>query len=166
MTAYISNAFALSMVPEGATIRTKVVDLPSIAKRLNNTVSVVGHADTAKVFESLLGIPIAHNRVTINLTDKDTLYVGQLIGGRLPEGVITLPKGFAIKWICVRIDADSKPLEAWWTRGGSSVYGAIDRAAEEVANLVNGKVTLNQDPWGNPHWEVNGHGFYGNLWDD
>lgn len=166
MTTYIGNAFALSMVPDGATIRTKTVNLPSIARRLNSPVSVVGHADTARVFEALLGISIAHNRVTVDLTGKDILYVGQLIGGRLPEGATTLPEGFKIKWICVRIDVDGQPMERTWLRGGGSIYGAIDRAAEAIASIVNGKVQVMEDAWGNPHWEINGNGFFGHFWDD
>lgn len=33
----------------------------------------------------------------------DTLYVGQVVGGRLPEGATTLPDGFEIKFIRVEI---------------------------------------------------------------
>jgi len=154
------------MIPDGATIRTRVVDLPAIAHKLNNPVSVVGHADTAAVFADMLGIPVAHNRATVTLTDKDTLYVGQLVGGRLPEGVTTLPEGFEIKWICVRIDADPVPMERHWTYRGVSIYGGLDRRADEIAALVGGKVTIMADPWGNPHWDIEGVGFSGSLHDD
>lgn len=166
MTVYISNAFALSMVTDGATIRTRVVDLPAVARKLNNPVSVVGHADTARVFEAMLGIPVAHNRATISITPADTLYVGQLVGGRLPEGATTLPDGFEIKWVCVQIDADPQPIKVWWTRGGGSIYGAIDRRADEIAAMVGGKVALVGDAWGNPHWEIEGPGFHGSLHDN
>ena len=125
MTAYISNAFALSMVPDGATIRTRPVDLPAIAHKFSSPVSVVGHADTAAVFADMLGIPIAHNRATITLTAKDTLYVGQLVGGRLPEGVTALPEGFRIKWICVSIDADP-PRHCCTICGGPGIYGVCN----------------------------------------
>ena len=166
MTTYISNAFSLAMIPDGGTVRVKKVNLPAIAQRLVNPVSIVGHADTAQVFTSLLGIDVSANRQSITLTDKDILYVGQLIGGRLPEGATKLPEGFEIIWMCVRIDAHPQPLERWWTKSGSSVYGAIDRAADAVAELVNGTVEIYQDPWGNPHWEITGPGFSGSFWDD
>ena len=166
MTTYISNSFALSMIPDGAIIRTKVVNLPLIARKLSNPRSVVGHADTARVFSSLLGIPIAHNRETISLTPTDRLYVGQLIGGRLPEGATTLPEGFQIKWICVSIDTDPTPMIRHWAKGDSSIYGSIDRVADQVANLVDGEVSLMQDSWGNPHWEIKALGFYGCFHDD
>ena len=166
MTTYIGNAFALSMIPDGGTIRVKKVNLPSIAHKLIHPVSIVGHADTARVFSGLLGIDITINRQAITLTEKDTLYVGQLIGGRLPEGATHLPEGFEIVWMCVRVDGKPQPLKRWWAKGGSSVYGAIDRAADAVADLVNGTVEIHQDPWGNPHWEVTGIGFSGSFWDD
>ncbi|HDO36669.1 MAG TPA: DUF1874 domain-containing protein [Nitrospirae bacterium] len=104
MTIYISNAFSLSMVPERAIIRTRPVNLPAIARKLGNPVSIVGHADTAAVFSAILGIPIANNRVSISLIPTDTLYVGQLTGGRLPEGATSLPEGFEIRWILVTIE--------------------------------------------------------------
>jgi len=166
MKTYISNAFSLQMVAGNATIRTKKVNLPAIARRLINPVSVVGHADTARVFEALLGIPIAQNRQSITLTDKDTLYIGQISGGRLPEGATTLPKNFKITWLCVRLDAEPKPLERHWIKGDGSIYGSIDSAAENVAKMVGGEVSLMGDTWGNPHWEINAPGFSGHLWDD
>ena len=167
MTTYIANAFALSMVPDGVKIITRTVNLPSVAKKLSKPVSVVGHADTAKVFSNLLGIEIVQNRVSISLTDKDTLYVGQVMGGRLAEGSTTLPEGVSIKWICVQIDPVPVPIERHWTKNGSSVYGSIDKAAESVAEMFQGgSVQIMQDAWGNPHWEIKAIGFYGHLWDE
>ena len=165
MTTYISNAFALSMIPDGATVRTRIVDLPSIAHKLSNPVSVVGHADTAEVFQGMLGIPIAHNRVTVKMTEKDTLYVGQLTGGRLPEGSTSLPEGFEIKWVCVQIDSTPVPMERFWTKGGGSIYDSIDRKANQVANMVGGEVKLMADPWGNPHWDIDVPGFTASFHD-
>ena len=59
--------------------------------------SAVGHQDTANV----LGVPM--NRVSIALKKGDTLYVAQLMGGRLPEGSTTLPDGYSFKFIKVTI---------------------------------------------------------------
>lgn len=165
MTTYICNAFALSMVPDGATVRTRPVNLPGIAHKIGNPVSVVGHADTARVFEQLLGIPVAHNRMTISIGPTDNLYVGQLVGGRLPEGATELPDGFQIKWVLVTIDAEPKPLERTWTKGGGSIYDSLETQADKVAAVVGGKVSLMQDAWGNPHFDIEAPGFWGSVHD-
>lgn len=59
--------------------------------------SVIGHPDLA----SILGVPC--NRVSVRLNPKDTLYVAQVIGGRLPAGTTVLPKGTEIKYLKVDI---------------------------------------------------------------
>lgn len=61
-------------------------------------VSAIGHADTAAV----LGYPM--NRCNVHLSKGDVAYVAQLQGGRLPEGVKTLPEGFSFKFIKVLVD--------------------------------------------------------------
>ena len=61
-------------------------------------VSVVGHADTAAVFSTVLGRDVPYNRATIKLADGDHLLVGQYIGPRLPEGATSLPEGATIEW--------------------------------------------------------------------
>lgn len=60
--------------------------------------SAVGHADTAAVFASILGRPVAVNRVNVKLEPDVLLMVGQYIGPRLPEGATTLPEGASIEW--------------------------------------------------------------------
>ena len=67
--------------------------------------SAVGHADTAAVFKSVLGVPIECNRVSVTLSPGDDAIVGQYIGPRLPEGCKTLPEGSAIKWLYVSVAA-------------------------------------------------------------
>ena len=66
--------------------------------RANSAVSAVGHADTASVFSSILGVPVICNRMSVKLTDKDMALIGQLTGPRLPEGCKTLPDGAVIEW--------------------------------------------------------------------
>ncbi len=89
---YLGNAFSLQMIKTPANIQvTEVNELP------NNLISVVGHADTAKI----LGVEM--NRVSITLNTGDIIYVAQLIGGRLPEGVTELPEGFKFKYMKVEI---------------------------------------------------------------
>ncbi len=69
--------------------------------------SVVGHADTAKLFSDSLGVDVIFNRETVALArdtmgDYEVLLVGQYIGPRLAEGVSKLPEGAEIKWLFVR----------------------------------------------------------------
>ena len=109
---YIANAFALGMLPDGLCIAVKTLPssqeagdmMCSDANRHGVSLhSVVGHADTAAVFEGLLQLPVAFNRESVTLQDGDILYIGQLAGGRLPEGVTTLPEGFQIIWRRVQV---------------------------------------------------------------
>lgn len=94
---YITNAFSLQMVDFPANIH--VEEVPSLPSGL---VSAVGHQDTANV----LGVPM--NRINIHLEKGDTLYVAQLMGGRLPEGATTLPEGFHFKFIKVELKENKK----------------------------------------------------------
>jgi hypothetical protein len=106
---YISNAFSLSMLDR------KVQDI-EFAQRIPRPVddpvaviedflshgqevqSVVGHTDTAEIFSAVLGRPLGFNRVSVKLTPKDWLLVGQYQGPRLPEGTTRLPEGATIEW--------------------------------------------------------------------
>ena len=68
--------------------------------------SAVGHADTARVFESVLGdVIVPCNRATVTLRDGDAAILGQYSGPRLPEGATALPAGASIKWVMVRVGA-------------------------------------------------------------
>ena len=90
---YLCNAFSLQMLQDlNCSISIQEVkELPEGLK------SAVGHADTAAV----LGVPC--NRVNVKLTHGDTVYVAQLVGGRLPEGSTTLPEGFKFKFLRVDV---------------------------------------------------------------
>lgn len=65
--------------------------------------SAVGHADTAALFSSVLGLPVPCNRVTVSLKAGDNVVVGQYKGPRLPEGATELPEGAEIRWVAVEI---------------------------------------------------------------
>lgn len=65
--------------------------------------SFVGHADTAALFSSLLGLDVAHNRAAFKFEEGTVLFVGELSGGRLPEGATSLPEGAKINWVMVTI---------------------------------------------------------------
>lgn len=66
--------------------------------------SAVGHADTAEVFGSVLGLPVPCRRETVTLSSGDSVVVGQYSGPRLPEGATELPEGATIKWLLVNVD--------------------------------------------------------------
>lgn len=65
--------------------------------------SAIGHADTAAVVGGLLGRDLEMARVNVALKSGDTLYVAQVVGGRLPEGATTLPDGVSIKFLRVDV---------------------------------------------------------------
>ncbi len=105
-TLYICNAFSLSMLNRNYVYTPLPIDDP---KEIINSwkaypstaqiVSAIGHADTAALFSSILGIPLQQNRVSIKLTPNDNAaLIGQYIGPRLPEGSTTLPEGATIEW--------------------------------------------------------------------
>lgn len=89
---FLLNAFSLQMIDTPCDVSfTDVDSLPS------GLTSAVGHPDTAKV----LGVEC--NRMNVHLSKGDVAYVAQLMGGRLPEGCTTLPKGFTFKFIKVEV---------------------------------------------------------------
>ena len=104
---YISNAFSLQMLPEldmiASIVQVKPEDVPA------DVVSAIGHADTAAVVSNILGREIPMNRVSVSLEPGDVLYVAQLQGGRLPEGVTTLPEGFSLRFVQVKVTPMSYP---------------------------------------------------------
>ncbi len=95
MSNYLLNAFSLQMLQGDATVRFTEVNRTSLD--LSGMVSAVGHADTA----AILGVDC--NRVNVTLSRGETAYVAQLVGGRLPEGVTTLPEGFSFRFIKVEV---------------------------------------------------------------
>ena len=104
---YISNAFSIQMIANiimkggVSVIFEEIFDLEEIKEA--ETVSAVGHPDTAAVISDLLGKEVLPNRISISLEKGDVLYVAQLLGGRLPEGCKSLPEGFQMKFYKVTI---------------------------------------------------------------
>lgn len=90
---YVGNAFSTKMLDAPQTVKFEEVDADEFNRIKDNATSVVGHQDTANV----LGVQM--NRVSLKLQKNDILYVVELQGGRLPEGVTTLPDGFTFKYI-------------------------------------------------------------------
>ncbi len=101
---YLGNAFSLNMlVSLPASVQVREVSPETAAIRVLDSVSVVGHADTAAVFASVLGCAVPTNRVTVVLHPGDELLVGQYRGPRLEEGATTLPPGATIQWLLVTV---------------------------------------------------------------
>lgn len=90
---YISNAFSTKMLDAPQTVKFEMVDVNEFNEIKKTAISAVGHQDTANV----LGVEI--NRISLKLQKNDVLYIAELQGGRLPEGVTTLPEGFTFKYI-------------------------------------------------------------------
>ena len=101
----ILNAFSLNMLDGNADISVRKVSVTVAASLAANCTSAVGHADTAAVFSSVLGVEIPCNRATVALKEGDVALVGQYSGPRLPEGATSLPEGAAIKWMVVGVNA-------------------------------------------------------------
>ena len=107
---YILNAFSLNMIVGDANIVVREVSRAMAASLASGCTSAVGHADTAAVFSSVLGVDVPCNRATVALEDGDVALVGQYSGPRLPEGATTLPEGATIKWMVVEVRRPSRDL--------------------------------------------------------
>nr|DAF63628.1 MAG TPA: DNA binding protein [Podoviridae sp. ctz6O13] len=94
---YISNAFSFQMLDTSTGVNLQIVPVSEQEFESVKPVaeSVVGHPDTAAV------LGVSFNRANLQLKAGDELYVAQLVGGRLPEGSTTLPKGFSFKYLKV-----------------------------------------------------------------
>ena len=100
---FLLNAFSLNMIVGNADIVVREITRAVAASLADACVSAVGHADTAAVFSSVLGVEIPCNRATVALKEGDVALVGQYSGPRLPEGATTLPEGATIKWLVVAV---------------------------------------------------------------
>ncbi len=100
MKKYLVNAFSIQMLQKGGLVRFEEIDATDIP---SDVTSAVGHADTANVLSDLLGFPVPMNRAFVTLEPNTEIYVAQLVGGRLPEGVTTLPEGFSFKFYRVTV---------------------------------------------------------------
>lgn len=103
---YIANAFSLQMItdfPVSVTIEEVPISVIEEVGKVGNLMSAIGHPDTAAVVSNMLGIPLPANRVNVALSKGDEMFVAQLQGGRLPEGATTLPEGFKLKFLRVKV---------------------------------------------------------------
>ena len=100
---FLLNAFSLNMIVGNADISVREVSQKVAAILADACASAVGHADTAAVFSSVLGVPVPCNRATVALKEGDVALVGQYSGPRLAEGAVSLPEGATIKWLVVAV---------------------------------------------------------------
>lgn len=104
---YLGNAFSLGMcdIAERFALDVRPVSADEVStwlKKLGFT-STVGHADTAALLTSILGVKVELNRASLSLTPEDVLFVAQLTGARLPEGSTTLPEGAKLRFFLVKL---------------------------------------------------------------
>lgn len=98
---FLGNAFSLQMLDSFPAV--PIIEKVSAGDIPYDAVSCIGHADTASVLSDMLGRNVTCNRQAITLKQGDTLFVAQVMGGRLPEGATTLPDGMQIKFLKIRV---------------------------------------------------------------
>lgn len=105
----ISNAFSLNMLAAKPVCLAKVqrCTLEEAQGLVKGGVdSAVGHADTAALFSTLLGVDVPCARRTVELAEMVSMLVGQYKGPRLPEGTSVLPEGAVVEWLLVTLQYD------------------------------------------------------------
>lgn len=119
---YLGNSFSLNMISidSFALFRARKVEPYDVPV---DAISVIGHADTAKVVSGILGREIPANRVNVTLNEGDALYVAQYKGPRLEEGATKLPEGATLEFIevtlrpgcdgCPAVDCNSCSMQSW-----------------------------------------------------
>jgi cytochrome b len=101
------NAFSINMLTGNSVVRFTQITIEQAKEILSgNLESFIGHTDTANVLSSLLGIPIAVNRASFTVKDKENFIVAQLTGQRLPEGTTSLPEGAVLTFWLVEVSRD------------------------------------------------------------
>lgn len=106
MRIILSNAFSLQMLDLQRTSNVQVtpMTLDEVRQILKEGfISAVGHQDTSAVLSDMLGLDVPCDRINVHLTPDDVLVVAQITGGRLPEGTTSLPFGFTLKFVKVRV---------------------------------------------------------------
>ena len=100
MKTILCNAFSINML--NADVEVSFTRITNPGELLDHGFeSAVGHADTAAVFSSELGLAVPANRATVALDKETMLVVGQYKGPRLTEGATKLPDGAVIEWWAV-----------------------------------------------------------------
>ena len=100
----IFNSLSIQMVATGSEFswhgRKVSVEEASKLVQEEGIESYIGHEDTARVLSGLLQVECPFRRAFGTISSGEKVLVAQLSGGRLPEGVTTLPTGFEIQfWV-------------------------------------------------------------------
>jgi len=106
MTRHITSAFSMKMVPfTECTILVREVPLDEATVWVRKAPfhSGVGHASTAVLMSSALGVDIPFNRADTKMEKGDELLIYQYTGPRLEEGVTELPTGASATWLRVDV---------------------------------------------------------------
>jgi hypothetical protein len=109
---YLTNAFSLNMLPN--TFKGELQVRPLSIDDVRNIVEAceelerpitgaIGHPDTAALVNGILGVEVAHSRVTVTLNRSDSAVIAQYRGPRLPEGATELPEGAEISFSLVTV---------------------------------------------------------------
>ena len=105
MTIFVNNAFSTKMVQENLAFTIEIITEEEFMTEVHkdNVHSVVGHEDTAEMFD------LTWNRETLVLHKGDVLFVCEMnnpTGTRLPVGITMvseLPDGFFFRFLKVTI---------------------------------------------------------------
>ena len=141
MSIYISNAFSCQMISDVTVVRpvtTEEVKSYCVIKTYSKldelgAVSVVGHPDIARIIGRELNCSVPVNRVSVKLEKGDTLYIGQYVGARLPEGATELPEGATVMWFKALYTLD--PLEVACAEADSRKR-KLDRVHPELMDFL------------------------------
>ena len=106
---YIGNAFSLQMLKQNCKMAITSADINEVRQEIANNefTSCIGHENLACVAGQALGglsVDRLFHRIDICLLPGDTLYVCQLIGGRLKKDCTKLPKDVKFVWKKVIIE--------------------------------------------------------------
>lgn len=105
MTVYVNNAWSSKMLQEDLAIIQKKISKDEFMMESHKpeTISVIGHPDTAKLFN------LKENRSTLILKPNDIVYICELnntSGTRLPEGITRMeeiPEGFTFRFLKIKV---------------------------------------------------------------
>lgn len=101
---YLVSAFSLNMLATNeATIRVREVSVEMASTMADGATPAVGHEDTARVVDGVLGFKGSFARIDVKVNQGDELIVAQYSGPRLEAGAQALPAGAKIKWYSVTI---------------------------------------------------------------
>jgi hypothetical protein len=106
---YLGNAFSAGMLATNTMMSFQFLTTAQAkawVQSPQNWTSCVGHADTANLVSTLLGVKVVLNRCTTELHYGDQLLIAQYNGTRLPEGATSLPEGATLRWILATLEGE------------------------------------------------------------